>query len=299
MQWKGPLLLAANHPNSFLDSILLDTLFEAPVWALARGDAFKNKWHAKLLRQLNILPVYRTSEGTQNLSINYQTFSACVGLFQNNQIITIYSEALCVNEWHLRPLKKGTARLAIQAWEAGIPLQVIPVGINYSAFKTFGKNVHVNFGQPITAHAIPTSMSDGQRHQQFNQLLQTQLEKLVYEIPAHATNQVAEKLGVPISTKEKILLYLPAVLGKFLHLPLYVPLRKFTQKKFGATGHYDSVLSALLLLTYPFYWLLLLTLLHQGGIGSTNAITVACLLPFFAWCHVRIKPQFDQQPKPL
>ena len=51
LQEKGPILLAANHPNSFFDSILLDTLFEEPVWALARGDAFRNKNHAQLLRQ--------------------------------------------------------------------------------------------------------------------------------------------------------------------------------------------------------------------------------------------------------
>jgi 1-acyl-sn-glycerol-3-phosphate acyltransferase len=297
LQWKGPLLLAANHPNSFLDSILLDTLFEQPVWALARGDAFNNKWHAKLLRQLHILPVYRTSEGTQNLSINYQTFSACVALFQQNQIVTIYSEALCVNEWHLRPLKKGTARLAIQAWDAGIPLQVIPVGINYSTFKTFGKNVHINFGAPITLQAVPTSMSDGLRHQHFNQLLQAQLETLVYEIPSHAPAQVAQKLQVPISKKEKIIFFLPAILGKYLHLPLYIPIRNFTEKKFGATGHYDSVLSAILLLTYPVYWLLFLAILRVGGMENTKAIALACLLPCLAWCHVRIKPQFDTTTK--
>jgi 1-acyl-sn-glycerol-3-phosphate acyltransferase len=33
---KGPLLLACNHPNSFLDSVMLDILFEQPVWSLAR-----------------------------------------------------------------------------------------------------------------------------------------------------------------------------------------------------------------------------------------------------------------------
>lgn len=128
LETKGPVLLAANHPNSFLDSILLDTLFKEPVWALARGDAFKKKWHARLLQSLRIFPVYRTSEGVENLHVNYQTFNTCVALFKQNQIVTIYSEALCVNEWHLRNLKKGTARLAIQAWEAGVPLTVLPVG---------------------------------------------------------------------------------------------------------------------------------------------------------------------------
>ena len=40
---KGPLLIAFNHPNSFMDAILVDILFDQPVWSLARGDAFKGK----------------------------------------------------------------------------------------------------------------------------------------------------------------------------------------------------------------------------------------------------------------
>ena len=103
---KGPLLLACNHPNSFLDSVILNTLFEQPVWSLARGDVFKKPFYAKLLTALKILPVYRTSEGVENLSENYKTFDACIRIFKSNGIVTIYSEGKCINEWHLRPLKK-------------------------------------------------------------------------------------------------------------------------------------------------------------------------------------------------
>ena len=43
LQKHGPLLIASNHPNSFLDAIILATLFKNPVYALARGDAFAGK----------------------------------------------------------------------------------------------------------------------------------------------------------------------------------------------------------------------------------------------------------------
>src|SRR5690606_29683350 len=56
---KGPLLLACSHPNSFLDSVILDTIFREPVWSLARGDVFKKPFYIKLLTSLKILPVYR------------------------------------------------------------------------------------------------------------------------------------------------------------------------------------------------------------------------------------------------
>src|SRR6476619_6779153 len=57
LQAQGPLLIAANHPNSFLDGIILTTLFKKPIYTLARGDAFKKKKWDRLLRWLHLLPV--------------------------------------------------------------------------------------------------------------------------------------------------------------------------------------------------------------------------------------------------
>lgn len=37
LKWQGPLLLASNHPNSFLDAIILGSQFDRPVHFLARG----------------------------------------------------------------------------------------------------------------------------------------------------------------------------------------------------------------------------------------------------------------------
>ena len=81
---EGPLLIAANHPNSFLDAIIIATLFDKPVYSLARGDAFKKPLYARLLRKLNMHPVYRTSEGVENMEHNYSTFDACKVIFKKN-----------------------------------------------------------------------------------------------------------------------------------------------------------------------------------------------------------------------
>ena len=115
---KGPLLIACNHPNSFLDAVILATIFKKPIYSLARGDSFKNKYIAKILASLNILPVYRISEGAENLNNNYDTFAKCREIFKKNGIVLIFSEGLCINEWKLRLLKKGTARLAISRTSA-------------------------------------------------------------------------------------------------------------------------------------------------------------------------------------
>ena len=76
---QGPLLIAANHPNSFLDAIILGSLFKTHVYSLARGDAFVGKFFTRILRSFKMLPVYRVSEGVENLEHNYTTFEACNG----------------------------------------------------------------------------------------------------------------------------------------------------------------------------------------------------------------------------
>ena len=289
---KGPLLIASNHPDSFLDSVLLDTIFKQPVWSLARGDVFKKPFYIKLLTALKILPVYRTSEGVENLSENYKTFEECIAIFKKKGIITIYSEGKCINEWHLRPLKKGTARLAVKAWDENIPLKILPVGINYSSFSRFGKNIFLNFGEIITATDIINGGADGQRHLAFNSKLKSELEKLVFEIPAGNKELRREKLGVKISLAKRILLSLPALLGWLLHLPLFIPVKQFSRQKTKGTDHYDSVITGILLITYPLY-LVFITVFLLLITCSWWFLLVLPVFPFTAWAFVQLKLQLD------
>ena len=284
---KGPLLLAANHPNSFLDSVIIDTLFKRPVWSLARGDVFTKPLYVKLLTALKILPVYRTSEGVENLSENYKTFEDCLQIFKEDGIITIFSEGKCINEWHLRPLKKGTARLAMKAWESGIPLQVLPVGINYSSFSRFGKNVFIHFGDPICTTHINLDEPDGYRHLAFNQQLEAQLKQLVWEIPKNDLRLQKQRLDIPLPKIRKIFLFLPALIGAVIHAPIVLPIKTFTRKRTRDNDHYDSVMVGLLFFAYPLY---LLAIVLSTGIFFNwyIAISLLILLPFTAWSFVQL-----------
>ncbi len=290
---KGPVLLAANHPNSFLDSVILNTLFDQPVWSLARGDVFKKSFYIKLLTALKILPVYRTSEGVENLSENYKTFETCIDIFSKNGVITIFSEGKCLNEWHLRPLKKGTARLAFKAWEENIPLTVLPVGINYSSFRRFGKNIFLNFGNPISKIDFKIDEPDGLQHQAFNIKLQQELAERVFEIPKNDKQQQKIKLEIRSSSVKKILLAVPAALGLLVHAPLYFPVKRFTWKRTYDNDHFDSVMTGILLFAYPLY-LFLLVMVAWLITQCWWSIFLPALLPFTAWSCVQLKPQMDK-----
>ncbi len=293
LKLKGPLLIASNHPNSFLDSVVIDTIFDQPVWSLARGDVFKNKFTRRILAAMKILPLYRTSEGPENLSENYKTFDACIELFKKSEVIMIFSEGKCINEWHLRPLKKGTARLAISSWQKNIPLKVLPVGINYSSFRRFGKNIFINFGETINKEVINLEETEGLRHQSFNKILRLQLEQLVFEIPVKDKQQQKKLLELRPSLFKKTILAIPAAIGWLVHAPLYLPARHFTWKKTFNNDHYDSIVTAILLFSYPLY-LLLISVLLFISIKSWYALAVLFFLPFTAWSYVQLKPQLDR-----
>ena len=291
---KGPLLLACNHPNSFLDGVLMDALFEQPIWSLARGDVFKKPFYIKLLTALKIMPVYRTSEGVENLGINYETFDACKKIFQQNGIVVIFSEGKCINEWHLRALKKGTARLAVGSWEQNIPLRIIPVGINYSSFRRFGKNIFLNFGTVIDQNDIDwKNVPDGLRYQSFNEKLKQQFQQLVFEIDKADKQKQKEILEIKISLLKKIFLFIPAVIGFLAHSILYLPVRAFVISRTRNNDHFDSVLMALLLVKYPLY-LLIITLILFFILKSWWVFLLLLILPITAWSYMQVKGQMDK-----
>jgi len=291
---EGPLLLACNHPNSFLDAAILADLFKEPVYSLTRGDVFKRPFYRKILQALKMFPVYRTSEGIQNLGINYETFDECKSVFRKNGIVLIFSEAKCVNEWHLRPLRKGTARLSFSSWDENIPLEVLPVGINYSSFRRFSKNVFINFGEIISKNDFELGEADGKRNLAFNLKLKEQLHTLVFEInkgDVEKQKRVLERKPSPLA---KIFLFIPAAIGWLVHAPLYIPIKNFTYKKTVNNDHYDSILVALLLFIYPAF-VILLTLVIVLFTNHPFFWLLIVFLPFTAWAYVQLKPQLDQQ----
>ena len=293
LQSKGPLLIASNHPNSFLDAIIYDILFDVPIWSLARGDVFKRFPKAiPWLHRVKIFPIYRTREGAENLVDNYKTFEACMAVFSRQEAVTIFSEALCVNEWHLRPLKKGTARIAFKAWEQGIPLLVIPAGINYTSFRRYGKAIHIHFGTPLRSEQFDLAGTDGNKYGTFNNELQNQLSHLVYEIEPGDHETFHQKFGIKSHPFKETLLLVPALLATLFHFPLYFLGKYIAGKLVSDRDHYDSILFAFLLLAYPLY-LIIFTLVLFVAMGSGWSFSALLLLPFTVWGYVNRKVRKD------
>ncbi len=203
----------------------------------------------------------------------------------------MFSEGECFNEWHLRPLKKGTARLAFSSWEEGIDLKVLPVGINYSSYRRFGKNIFLNFGSVLSKEQFDQD-SEGKKYNAFTDRLRIQLSRLVYEIPK-GDKSAQKKLTVETPALLKSILLLPAILGWILNAPLYLPLYSYTVKTLKDDEFHDAVLTGLLVFIYPVYLLvfaLIIFLISHSG----WSFSVFFVFPFTAWAYTRLKPQLDK-----
>lgn len=151
-----PVLFCSNHPNAFMDALLLGSAIRRRTWFLARSDVFRNKALAKFLSFIGIIPIYRLQEGTENLAKNDETFERTAKMLEQNRAIMIFSEGLCIQERRLRKLKKGTARIAFGSEERNdwkLNLTIVPVGLNYSATPwKFHRPLYISFGKPFAVN---------------------------------------------------------------------------------------------------------------------------------------------------
>lgn len=278
-----PLILACTHPNSFFDALVMGAYHPREMHFLARGDAFKNPRAAKALRLLNMIPIYRLSEGKENLENNSQTFDECNRVFKKGGMVLIFSEGLCINEWKLRPLKKGTARLAYMCWEEHEVKNMLiqPVGLNYNSFTSLPKRVYVDYGPVLKRDGFDTS-SPALFYKEFNDALTEKLEPLVLQ---QNDPRLQKKEN---NTVAKSLLALPALIGWILHKPFYLLWRKFIESKTRNSVFFDSILFGSLLIVYP----LLVLLITITAVAITQQPLYALLfvlLPFTAWSYKQYK----------
>ena len=146
----GPLLVAANHPNSLLDPLLVYRCSERLTRPLARAPLFDRLLLGRLLRALRGIPVYRRQDDPASMHRNQEMFSAAVEVLRGGGAIQIYPEGKSHSRAHLAELRTGAARIALQAeenaqWRMG--LSIVPVGITYSRKERARTAVVVRFGK--------------------------------------------------------------------------------------------------------------------------------------------------------
>lgn len=280
LQQRGPLLIVANHPDSFFDALVIAANCTYPISFLARGDVFTKPWHNFLLRALNMMPVYRQREGKEHLHKNQNSFDASVAVFKNGGTVLIFIEGICLNKNEIQPFKKGAARILQQAVAAGVTPAVLPAVITYNGFKHFGKKIYLMLGTTVSANQFFNNTAEPEniaiQRNNFNN---------------HVMREMLSLYKEPPSKKYKRPLYLFPIIGIawFWHAPLFLLIKTFAAYKTKGTVFYDSVLFALLLFAYPIYLLFIFLLLSSIGISNLSNSLIIAAHPLLAIIYTQSK----------
>ena len=161
-----PVLLCMNHPNNFIDSLLVGCVLTRTVHYLATATLFRNPLMARFLTACGAIPVYRKQDDPGKMDRNADTFAACSETLARGGLIGIYPEGTTHAEARVQRIKTGAARIALE-YESrrltgmGAPLALVPVGLTFDARKSFRGRVRVAFGEPIdVAPYLPAYRED-------------------------------------------------------------------------------------------------------------------------------------------
>lgn len=194
-----PVIFAANHPSSFMDPIILGAYIKRSLHFLARGDVFKFKIVRPLFRQLHMIPVYKADLSPEQLHKNESTFEKCYDHLGKNKTLLIFPEGVSKTERRLRPIKTGTARIALGAEEKHgfeLGLEIIPVGLNYSDPHLFKSDVHINYGEPILVNEYRVAYQKDSRDGvvQLTERIKQELEKQIVVIENEKLEKTIEDI---------------------------------------------------------------------------------------------------------
>ena len=160
----GPLLIAVNHQNALVDSLIVGWLVPRPISMTAKATLADNPFIAILFRILHVVPLRRVSDEAQrpnglpvDRSRNTEAFREILNLLGRNGAVLIFPEGKSHNEIGLEPLKTGLARLALQARDKSAikGLKILPLGLVFEDKGTPSTVVGAHVGQVIEMDSWP------------------------------------------------------------------------------------------------------------------------------------------------
>jgi len=195
------VVIACNHTNAFVDSVILGMLIKQRVRFYARGDVFKGKAIKWFLNQINMSPIYRASDGYGDARTkNEKIFEECRQRLNNNETLAIYPEGICIQEKRLVPLKRGLGHILFQD-NGNTPLNkdvlIVPVGINYSDAKKFRSKALINIGDPFSLDKFQESTlsTDSKLVVAFTRFLEEKMRVLIVNIKDRDNDEMVEDIN--------------------------------------------------------------------------------------------------------
>lgn len=149
---NSSVIFAVNHQNTVIDALTTGFQLKKELFFLVKSDAFKGKIVKFIFNVLKLIPIYRKSDNNGNPFINNKkTFSLCCEALAKKKQILIFPEGRSTARHLLTPVKKGVARIAIQAIDEDYvkELFIVPVIISYENHFIPNNRLWINYLPPI------------------------------------------------------------------------------------------------------------------------------------------------------
>ena len=212
---SGPVLLAANHPNSLLDPVIMGIAAQRPVRFMAKAPLFEVPVFGSVMRALGMVPAFRGSDDAAQVGRNSDSLSAVADVLKNGGAFGIFPEGKTHDAARVEMVRSGASRMAVQAAQQGVPnLKVVPLGINYERKEKFRSAIWVRVGEPIDATEwLKLQENDANKA---TRRMTSELDKRLKELVVH----INEEQWQPFLSDLEVLLPPPADMANDAVAPL-------------------------------------------------------------------------------
>jgi glycerol-3-phosphate O-acyltransferase / dihydroxyacetone phosphate acyltransferase len=184
----GPVLLTSNHPNSITDPFVIGASLPRKVNFMATVQLFRFaplKW---LLTRCGVIPVNRVQDDPRGMRSVMETFEAVYRVLERGEAVALFPEGITHDDPQLKEVKSGAARMALELEHrhgGKLGLQIVPVGLTFSAKELYRSDALANFGEPIRAADFLVNY-DTQRKEcirKLSQEIEHRIKALILHIP--------------------------------------------------------------------------------------------------------------------
>ena len=160
------MLIAVNHQNALVDSLIVGWLVPRRITMTAKATLADNPLISLVFRMMHVVPLRRMSDESRNTdrlpldrSRNLEAFREILEVLRQKGAVLIFPEGKSHNESGLEPLKTGLARLALQARdECGLTgLRILPLGLVFENKGVPGTIVGVRVAELLDMDTWPDS----------------------------------------------------------------------------------------------------------------------------------------------
>ena len=270
-----PLLIAANHQNALVDSLIVAWVVPRRIAMTAKATLTENPLIALPFRILGVVPLRRVSDeagkangASPDRSRNTEAFREILNLLEQRRAVLIFPEGKSHNEVGLEPLKTGLARLALRARdERSIKgVTILPLGLIFEDKGVPGTVVGAHVGEPIEMDSWPTTD---------HVVLTEEIARRLRSVSEDAVLPLAKQVGVrqrKDSLRER-LITLAASWGRFTH---QFPVR--IARSIAVKQSTDADQPAMLTIVFGIGFVLLTYAIHLAIVGMlVRSFWIGCL----------------------